>query len=81
MARRILADSTHLHSFSWEKSEPVSDYGQLDIWFKNKDGSEGAHYAYTNVPLGVVADLIFAESQAKFFDKQVKGQFQYERIS
>lgn len=87
MARRIALESSNLHSLSWQKTEPVSDVGELDIWFKTRGGGEGSHYRYFDVPANVVVGLIFAESQGTFFNENVKsgasdGQgYRVERIT
>lgn len=51
------------------------DGDNLLIRFKNK-----SVYSYKDVPLQVILDLMSAESKGKFFNKEVKGKYEYVKL-
>ncbi len=53
----------------------------LDAVFRKKDNTDGARYRYRRVPAQVVAELVFADSKGKYFNKNIKKAFVVEKIS
>ena len=48
---------------------------QLDIVFKS-----GGVYRYFDVPLSIFNQLVNAESHGKFFQKNIRGNYKFERM-
>ena len=51
-------------------------FGSLIVEYKS-----GAKYQYKEVPYEVYENLIKAESKGRFINENVKGKFEYNRIT
>lgn len=48
---------------------------QLEITFKS-----GGKYKYLDVPLSVFNELANADSHGRYFQKNIRGRFKFERV-
>ena len=62
--------SSLIHSVAYN-----SDYNSLQINFH-----QGSIYVYYNVPESVFEQLISAESAGRFYNQQIKGEYESEKI-
>ncbi len=67
---RIRVDSSGLISVGYSKRKHI-----LEIEFAN-----GAVYRYLNVPPSVHRDLMAAESKARYYDQNIKRNYQSRRV-
>lgn len=42
--------------------------------------NSGAEYIYKNVPGGIFADFLGADSKGRYLNENIKGQYQYEKV-
>ena len=64
-------NSLHLSHVAYDDTDQV-----LGIRFQ--DGSE---YQYHNVPMQLIEQLMRSGSKGRFFREQIKGKFEFERIT
>lgn len=69
-AKKVWNNSTQISETAWDK-----DSGTLSVTFKT-----GATYEYFNVPEGVWADMLTAESVGKYLNAVVKGNYEFEKV-
>jgi len=63
-------DSSNLRSVGYDKQKHI-----LEIEFNNK-----GVYHYFEVPFDIYEGLIGAESKGKYFWKNIRREFEYERV-
>jgi hypothetical protein len=67
---RVRVDSSGLTSVGYSKRKHI-----LELEFAN-----GAVYRYLNVPPSVYRDLLAAESKARYYDQNIKRNYQSVRV-
>lgn len=67
---RVQVDSSGMRSVGYSKRKHI-----LEIEFAN-----GAVYRYINVPPSVYRDLIAAESKTRYYDQNIKRNYQSSRV-
>lgn len=65
----MLVNSGHLMNVEWEG-------GILEITF-----NDGSKYQYSDVPEGIYQELMAAPSKSLYFRQNIKGAFEYSRVS
>lgn len=60
-------ESSNIHAIGWAD-------GTLTVRFKN-----GTEYSYANVPAGVHANLMTAESVGRHFNEHIKGKYDHTK--
>lgn len=76
----LAIDSSNVNSMKYtyasESGEiSLNTKGNLDVLFYS-----GVMYRYLQVPLGVVLDVMFAESKGKAFNEKIKTSYTYEKL-
>lgn len=67
----VLLESSNLEAASYNTIT-----NELDIQFKG-----GSIYRYSDVPESVYQDLLDADSHGKFFHTNIKGMYEFEKLS
>jgi len=71
MVKKLAVESSMINSFEYHKDERI-----LLVEFNN-----GKVYAYEEIPPGLVAEILFADSTGKAFNELVKGGgFSYAEV-
>ena len=67
----VKVESSNISAVGYDMS-----FGSLIVEYKS-----GAKYQYKEVPYEVYENLIKAESKGRFINENVKGKFEYNRIT
>lgn len=73
--KEIDVESSNIHSVRYS-----SGAQELYIKFK-RSGSTPTEYVYYDVPFIVYKKMLSAPSHGKFFHKEIKNRYEYEKIS
>jgi len=57
-------------------SAAYSDDRRLQLWFRN-----GTIYQYLDVPPDIFESLLAAESKGQYFNRHIRDQFHYNRLT
>ena len=67
----ITVESSTLAALAYDDGREI-----LQLEFRS-----GATYQYFAVPLGVLQDLLAAESKGTYFNRSIRDQFQHQRLA